>query len=108
MIIRVFQAKIRLDKLAEFKRMMQEQSIPGLTSAEGMLGYFPGEPFSHDRREFVMVTLWRDIESLKKFTGENWKTPVITSDETPLIEEMVVYHYQHFQTVIEGEACSLP
>jgi quinol monooxygenase YgiN len=108
MIIRVFQAKVRLDKIAEFKRMVQEQSIPGLTSAEGMLGYFPGEPLSNDRREFVMVTLWREIESLKKFAGENWETPVATAAETLLVEEMTAYHDQHFQTVMEGEACSLP
>ena len=65
MIIRVFQAKIRTGKLAEFKKMVQEQSIPWLKAQPGMLGYFPGEPLADDR-EFVMVTLWQDIESLKR------------------------------------------
>ena len=47
MIVRIFRAKIREDQVSAFKCMVQEQSIPWLESAEGMLGYFPGEPFGH-------------------------------------------------------------
>lgn len=96
MIIRVFRAKIREGKVSEFKRMVREQSIPWLASTNGMLGYFAGEPLGDEEREFVMVTLWRDLDSLKGFGGENWKTPVVTKDEAPLVEEMVAHHYQQF------------
>lgn len=64
MIIRVFRARIRKDKLSEFKHMVQQQSIPWLKSTNGMLGYSAGEPLGKDDSEFVMVTLWRDLESL--------------------------------------------
>ena len=43
-----------------------------------------------------MVTLWRDLESLKGFVGENWQTPIVTADEAPLVEEMVAHHYRRF------------
>ena len=99
MIIRVFRARIRPGKVPDFKLMVQEQSIPWLTSSEGMLGYFAGEPLSEDEREFVMVTLWRDIGALEKFVGENWKTPVVTAEEAPLVEEMVAYHFERFDQV---------
>ncbi len=96
MIIRVFRARIRPDKVADFKRMVQEQSIPWLISTEGMLGYFAGEPLDEDEREFVMVTLWRDVGSLKGFVGEHWKTPIVTADEAPLVEEMAAHHFERF------------
>ena len=96
MIIRVFRAKIRPGNLVEFKQMAQEQSIPWLTSSEGMLGYFAGEPHGADENEFVMVTLWRDVEALQSFAGENWQTPVVTPDEAPLVENMMAHHYQRF------------
>ena len=96
MIIRVFRARIRKERVAEFRQLVQEQSIPWLTSTEGMLGYFAGEPLAGDEREFVMVTLWRDLEALKGFAGESWKTPVVTADEAPLVEDMVAHHYQKF------------
>ena len=62
MIIRIFRAKIHKDRVSEFKRMAQQQSVPWLEKSDGMLGYFPGEPFDEDAREFVMITLWRDLE----------------------------------------------
>lgn len=96
MIIRVFRAKIREGKLAEFKKLVQEQSIPWLERSEGMLGYFAGEPLGKESHEFVMVTLWRDIQSLETFVGKNWQTPVVTEDETPLVEEMFAHHYLRF------------
>ena len=76
--------------------MVQEQSIPWLASTAGMLGYFAGEPLGDDETEYVMVTLWRDLESLQRFAGEKWKTPVVTADAAPLVEEMMAYHYQRF------------
>ena len=96
MIVRIFRAKIREDKVAEFKRMVQEQSIPWLEKSDGMLGYYPGEPFGENSREFVMVTLWRDLESLQTFAGDDWATPVVTDDESPLVEAMFADHYLGF------------
>ena len=43
MIIRIFRAKIRKGQVSEFKRMVQEQSVPWLEKSDGLLGYFPGE-----------------------------------------------------------------
>ena len=96
MIVRIFRAKIRKGQVCEFKRMVQEQSIPWLENAEGMLGYFPGEPFGDDESEFVMVTLWRDQESLRAFAGADWDNPVVTEDEAPLVEAMFADHYLGF------------
>ena len=81
MIIRVFRARIRQDKVSEFKRLVQEQSIPWLKRTDGLLGYFAGEPLDEKEREFVMVTLWRDLDALKGFVGDNWQTPVVRLHE---------------------------
>jgi quinol monooxygenase YgiN len=96
MIVRIFRAKIRESQVSAFKRMVQEQSIPWLESSEGMLGYFPGEPFGDNKQEFVMITLWRDLESLKAFAGSQWDNPVVTQDEEPLVEKMFAEHYLRF------------
>ena len=96
MIVRIFRAKIHKTRVSDFKRMVQEQSIPWLESSEGMLGYFPAEPFGDNEQEFVMITLWRDIESLKAFAGTDWDNPVVTKDEEPLVEAMFAEHYLRF------------
>ena len=96
MIIRVFRAVIRDGKVDEFKKLVQEQSIPWLTESDGMLGYFPGQPFEENDREFTMITLWRDLDSIKLFCGDDWNNPVVTEDETPLVEAMYAEHYLRF------------
>ena len=96
MIVRVFRARIRQGQLDEFKKLVREQSIPWLERTDGMLGYYAGEPLEEAEREFVMVTLLRDLEALQAFVGADWKTPVVTPDEAPLVEEMVAHHYTHF------------
>ena len=96
MIIRIFRAKIQQDKVSEFKRMVQDQSIPWLENSEGMLGYFPGGPFDDNARDFVMITLWRSLDALEAFAGKAWDNPVVTEDEAPLVEAMFAEHYLGF------------
>jgi hypothetical protein len=87
---------IREGRVSDFKRMVQEQSIPWLEKSEGMLGYIPGEPLGDNEREFLMVTFWRDMDSLKAFAGMDWDKPVVTEDEAPLVEAMYADHYLKF------------
>jgi len=95
-VIRVFRASIREGREADFRRMVQEQSIPWLEGSDGMLGYIAGEPLPDSPSEFLMVTLWRDMDALRAFAGESWETPVVTPDEEPLVEAMFADHYVRF------------
>ncbi len=97
MILRVFRARIHEDRVADFKKMVQEQSIPWLEKSDGMLGYFPGEPYGANKRDFMMVTLWRDLDALKAFAGQDWDNPVVTDEEAPLVEAMFADHYLRFE-----------
>jgi hypothetical protein len=76
-----------------FQALVQEQAIPWRARLDGRLGYFAGEPLVPDTREFMMISLWRDLPSLAAFVGENWQPPVVTTDEAPLIEAMTADHY---------------
>jgi quinol monooxygenase YgiN len=96
MIIRVFRAKIRKGRVSDFKKMVKEQSIPWLEKSDGMLGYFPGAPFGENDQEFLMVSLWRDLDSLKAFAGSDWNHPVVTEEEAPLVATMIADHYLGF------------
>jgi hypothetical protein len=96
MILRIFRARIYRDRVADFKTMVQEQSIPWLKDADGLLGYFAGQPFGTNEREFTMVTLWRDVDALRAFCGDDWSNPVVTEDEVPLVEAMFAEHYLRF------------
>jgi quinol monooxygenase YgiN len=102
-IIRIFRATIRKDRISDFKKMVQEQSIPWLEGTDGMLGYYPGEPLGDDGREFVMITLWRDQAALEAFAGLQWASPVVTEDEAPLVETMFAEHFSRFDKNLQSD-----
>jgi len=98
MILRVFRVKVRPGKQAEFKKRILEQTLPWLRRQSGMSASFPGEALEADRTTFALVTVWRDVDALKAFMGENWAKPFVAPDEASLIEEVTVEHYSVFDT----------
>jgi heme-degrading monooxygenase HmoA len=92
-IVRIFRAAIREGRCSDFEQMVKEQSVPWLEKSDGMLGCFPGKPLAEGDREFVMISLWRDLDALRAFVGEEWDSPVVTEDELPLVDQMTVDHY---------------
>ena len=96
MIVRVFRARVRPGSAADFEAMMREQSIPLVQAADGLVSWWAGRPLG-ETGEFVMVTVWRDLESLQEFAGPDWQREgVIPADELPLLDETVLHHYELF------------
>jgi quinol monooxygenase YgiN len=96
MIIRIFRAKIQPGKLSEWQNKIEKFSIPWLKSQRGLLEYYPGKPLSPDFREFCMIMLWKDLDSLKEAVGEDINQVVLLEDEATLVEESSVDHYELF------------
>jgi hypothetical protein len=40
-----------------------------------------------------MIMHWRDMDSLKRFAGEDWRSAVIHPHEADLLQETFVHHY---------------
>jgi quinol monooxygenase YgiN len=59
----------------------------------GLLAYFPGRSLEPEGEEFVMVTVWRDMEALRAFAGDDWRASVIPEEERPLLAASDVAHY---------------
>ncbi|MDW8084332.1 MAG: hypothetical protein RMI49_03945 [Candidatus Caldarchaeum sp.] len=43
--------------------------------------------FFNDSSTVIVVSVWSDVESIKSFTGGNWKEPFIHPTEAPLLAE---------------------
>jgi quinol monooxygenase YgiN len=95
MIVRVFRARVLSGKQDQWQQQVEKHSVTWLSSQKGMLGYFPGKPLG-DERDFVMVSLWQDLASLKEAVGEDWSQSVLLEDEASLVEAVSVEHYESF------------
>jgi quinol monooxygenase YgiN len=96
MIIRIFRAKVRPGKQAQFERMVQQLSIPLVQAQKGMIAFYPGQWAGPADHEFVLVTIWKDAESLKAFTGRNGLHTILPEEDLPILEEIEVNGYEVF------------
>ena len=53
-----------------------------------------GRPRDPSSTEYVYVTVWEDVESIRAFAGERWQQAVITPDEEHLLKDTSIGHYE--------------
>lgn len=94
MIMRIFQVVTRTGKEKEFSDFFHQTAIPLMKSTEGIVEVLPGAPHSDSPREFSFVMVWRDLDALRKFTGENYQDPHIYPAEAELVESRTIKHYE--------------
>jgi quinol monooxygenase YgiN len=94
-VVRIFRARVKEGRQAEWERLVRDVSIPELSQAEGLLAYYPGAPLG-DPEEFSMVSVWRDLGAVRTYAGPSWAQPVIYPGEENALAEVHVHHYELF------------
>jgi len=98
MVIRVFRAHVQPGRQADFEAMALRLSVPLVQKQKGLLGFYAGRPLGHAKNEFVMVTLWDSVDSVKAFVGPDWEQAVVPEEERPVLVDTFVHHYEAFAT----------
>jgi len=101
MIIRVWRCTISRGKEKKFLSFLNEHAGPILRTQKGCVCWFFGKDGSRDdgkRRCFVIVTVWDDLVSLKRFTGSKWKMARIDKEEKSLLGGMP--KLEHFESIL--------
>lgn len=102
MLIRVFRARLKPGKRAAFEHLCRKVSMPLMREQPGMLAVSIPQPSPKRMDEFIIVSVWRDLESLKAFAGENWREATILPGEADLLEVARVEHYdESYRSLIE-------
>ncbi|WP_417524180.1 antibiotic biosynthesis monooxygenase family protein [Marinovum sp.] len=93
MILRIFQVTTHPGKEAEFARFFHETAIPLMRSTEGCVEVLPGAARADHPQDFAFVMVWRDLEALKAFVGEDYDSPHIAPEEAELVARRHIAHY---------------
>lgn len=93
MIIRVFRAQLKPGKRAAFARLTEAMSLPLMREQPGALAVTIAQSIPKRQEEFVLVSVWRDLESLRAFAGERWQEATILPGEADLLSSARVEHY---------------
>jgi hypothetical protein len=83
-IIRVFRPTIHPGKEREFEAFLRDTAIPLVSRQAGLVS----------STEYVYVTVWEDVESIRAFAGERWQEAVITPEEEHLLKDTWIGHYE--------------
>jgi heme-degrading monooxygenase HmoA len=98
MIIRVFRPTIHPGKEAEFEAFLRDTALPLMSQQSGLVAQHVGKPLESSSSEFLYVTVWEDVESIKAFAGERWQDAVITPDDEHLLKDTWIRHYEVLPT----------
>ena len=107
MIIRVFRPTIRPGKEQEFEAFLRDTAVPLVSRQAGLVAQHVGRPRDPSSTEYVYVTVWEDVESIRAFAGERWQEAVITSEEEHLLEATWIGHYEVLTVGEAGPAAIL-
>jgi len=94
MIVRIFQVTIAEGREAEFEDFFRNTAKPLVESQPGIVSVTAGTPRPETPNQFCMVMVWRDVESLKAFAGDDWRKPHIHPDEVGVVEDRMLHHYE--------------
>ena len=93
MIMRIFQVTVRSGKEAEFSKFFHATAVPLMKGTDGIEQVLPGAPHD-DPRKFSFVMVWRDLDALKAFVGEDYRSAHIDPAEAELVESRLITHYE--------------
>jgi heme-degrading monooxygenase HmoA len=98
MIVRVFRVVVQEGRRAEFEDFFRNTAMPLVAGQPGLVSMTAGVPRPdappEAPDEFCMVMVWRDVDSLRAFAGEDWREPHIHPDEAALVKERHLHHYE--------------
>jgi len=100
-IARIWTGATRKGDADYYQSYMQREAMPGYADVNGNRGVLMLRRDRDDSHtEFVMITLWDDLESVKSFAGPNADQAVFYAEDEELLAErdLVVRHYDVYDS----------
>lgn len=94
MIVRIFQVTVHDGKRTEFEDFFRNTAIPLMKSQPGIVSLTASTPRPETPDDFCMVMVWKDLEAMKTFVGEDWQSAHIHPDEAELVKARFISHYE--------------
>jgi heme-degrading monooxygenase HmoA len=94
MIIRVFRPTIHPGKERDFESFLRETAVPLVSKQSGIVAQHVGKPRDPSSTEYLYLTVWDDVASIRAFAGERWEEAVIAPEEEHLLKDTWIGHYE--------------
>ncbi len=92
-IMRVFEVRAKPGHAEELENKLASTSVSVVQGKPGNLGYFFGKKSSSDDHDFVFVSIWDSLESVKSNFGEEWESSFLPPGYAEIISECSIKHF---------------
>jgi heme-degrading monooxygenase HmoA len=99
-ITRVWRGWAPADRAPEYERHYRSEVLPVLRSVAGFEGARLLQRTTGDETEFVSLTFFDDLDSVRAFAGPDYETAVVT-DEAREVLVRFDDHVGHYETAFE-------
>ncbi len=97
-IVRIWAGRVLPEKADTYEQFLRERAIPDYTSVQGNLGGIILRRDEQNHVEFIIITFWNSIDSIKAFAGENYeKAKYYKEDKEYLLE--FPEHVKHYRII---------
>jgi heme-degrading monooxygenase HmoA len=96
LIARTWRGKVRREDADDYARYLRETGVAGYRDTPGNRGVWMLRRDAGDATEYLMLTLWDDLDAVRAFAGEDYATAVFyPEDDRFLIErDLSCEHYE--------------
>ena len=91
-ILRVFEVRAKSGKAELLKQKLSDTSVSVVKGEPGNLGYFFGSHISSEKPDLVFISVWKDLESIKRRFGKDWEKSFLPEGYEEIIESCSIKH----------------
>jgi len=92
MILRIYRARVHPGLEAEFERLFRADAVPLMQRQAGFVSFQIGRALNGEP-ELIVISQWRDLESLQAYAGEGWQTPPVLHPGAGVLERALLEHF---------------
>jgi heme-degrading monooxygenase HmoA len=92
MILRVVRELVREGLEDEYEPVVRASVAHFLANRPGLVAHWLG-PSTPRGREWVVASLWTDLDAIRDFAGEAWQEIVLNDRQREMLETSWVHHY---------------
>ena len=96
MILRVFKVNVIEELREEFEDKFRTAALGVVDNHEGMLSAEVGKSLTDGDTEYFMISVWKDLESIKRFGGDTWEEAIIPEHMLKYMANYSLKHYGDF------------
>ena len=91
-ILRIFEVITKPNCAEQMLENFKTTSAQVVKDEPGNLGFYFGQGIQAEKESVVFVSIWKDLESIQKRFGENWKQSYLPEGYEEIIETHSLKH----------------